>query len=172
MNEIIVEKNEVIEQTEPVIKPTKETNEQTEVTEPTIETTEPNKQQEQPIEQPNKKKRGRPKKNIENKENDVFDFFNDLENQKKLELETLDDKPTSEINTSESPSPPIKETLLFLDGLICNALKHFLKKNIEPMGESEAEFIASLAPQDLDLLKPSKTTFFVVLGGYYLMKLL
>lgn len=157
---------EPTEQTEPVTEPTEQTEQ---VTEPIKETTEPTE---------TKRKRGRPRKEqqqqVVESQTDTISFFNDLADQRNSEAEFGNIDLTDETGNEqqETQAPPMKETLLFLDGIICSGLKTFLKKNIEPMSESEAEFIGNLAPQGFDLLKPSKTTFLVVLSGYYLMKLL
>jgi hypothetical protein len=121
-----------------------------------------------------KRKRGRPRKiRQQTQENDKELFLKDLVEHRFVDnisgnaditYPSDDDEPKIEL-------PSVKDTLLFLDGIICYSLKRFLKKDIEPMSEEEAEFIASLAPRDLQLLKPSKETFFYTLAAYYLLKL-
>jgi hypothetical protein len=165
-NEQVTEPNEqVTGPNEQVIEP----NEQ--VIEPNEQVTGPNEQVIEPNEQ-QKRKRGRPKKSQQAK-NDKDMFLNDLVEHRFVDNVSGnaditypfdDDEPKIEL-------PPIKDTLLFLDGIICYSLKRFLKKNIEPMSEEDAEFIARLAPSDLQLLKPSKETFFYTLAAYYLLKI-
>jgi hypothetical protein len=134
-------------------------------------------EQQEKQEQEQKRKRGRPKKTqkeTQQKQKDnKDDFLNDLVEHRFVDNVSGDTDIiyTTEDDTSEIQLPPIKDTLLFLDNLICYALKRFLKKNIEPMSDEDAEFIAKLAPQDLQLLKPSKETFFYTLIAYYLLKI-
>jgi hypothetical protein len=139
----------------------------------TIETQET--QQEQ---QEQKRRRGRPRKTQEQQtqetqQDNKDDFMKDLVEHRFIDNVSGDADIiyTSDDETSEIQLPPIKDTLLFLDNLICYALKRFLKKNIEPMSDEDAEFIAKLAPQDLQLLKPSKETFFYTLIAYYILKI-
>ena len=123
-----------------------------------------------------KRKRGRPRKTQQTQENPKTDkdlflddlvehrFIDNISGNADITYPSDDDEPKIEL-------PPIKDTLIFLDGIICYSLKRFLKKDIEPMSEEDAEFIARLAPSDLQLLKPSKETFFYTLAAYYLLKL-
>ena len=120
-----------------------------------------------------KRKRGRPRKKQENPKTDKdlflddlvgFRFVDNISGNADITYPSDDDEPKIEL-------PSVKDTLLFLDNIICYSLKRFLKKNIEPMSEEDAEFIARLAPSDLQLLKPSKETFFYTLAAYYLLKI-
>jgi hypothetical protein len=126
-------------------------------------------------EQPTVKKRGRPRKKIApeptepTEHKDETSLFSDLKEfeQKEYKDVFIPDEPSK---TNEN-TPSMKDTLLFLDGIISHGLKLFLKKEIEPMEELEAEFIGSLAPAGLEILKPSKSTFFITLGAYYISKI-
>jgi len=146
----------------------------------TIETQEiQQEQQETQQQQEQKRRRGRPRKQEkqqqtqETPKDDKDSFLNDLVEHRFVDNVSGDADIiyTSETETSEIQLPPIKDTLLFLDNIICYALKRFLKKNIEPMSDEDAEFIAKLAPPDMQLLKPSKETFFYTLTAYYLLKI-
>jgi len=120
-----------------------------------------------------KKRRGRPRKTEQTQEttqDNKSEFFNDLTAQENINKQFEPLNIETENDASITPID-LKQTLLFLDNLICNTLKHVLHKKIEPMTEEEADFLASLAPPDLYLLKPSKTTFFLALAGYYVLKL-
>jgi hypothetical protein len=123
-------------------------------------------------EQP-KRKRGRPRKQQEKPKTDKDLFLDDLVEHRFVDYISGNSDITypSDDDEPKIQLPPIKDTLIFLDGIICYSLKRFLKKDIEPMSEEDAEFIASLAPSDLQLLKPSKETFFYTLAAYYLLKL-
>ena len=145
------------------------------INEPNELVDEPKELLNEPNEQP-KRKRGRPRKTQQTQEKPKTDkdlFLDDLVIHRLVDNATGD---ADIINNFEDTGPkiqlpPIKDTLLFLDGIICYSLKRFLKKDIEPMSEEDAEFIARIAPSDLQLLKPSKETFFYTLAAYYLLKL-
>jgi hypothetical protein len=137
-------------------------------TQETQETQEIQQEQQEP-----KRRRGRPRKTETQTQTETQDnkseFFNDLTNQENINKQF---EPLETENETITITPiDLKQSLLFLDNLICNTLRHVLHKKIEPMTEEEAEFLASLAPPDLHLLKPSKTTFFIALAGYYVLKL-
>jgi hypothetical protein len=142
-----------------------------------IETQETQQQQQQQETQQEqqKRRRGRPRKQETQatQQDDKDDFLNDLVEHRFVDNVSGDADIiyTSDDNESEIQLPPIKDTLLFLDSIICYALKRFLKKNIEPMSDADAEFIAKLAPPDMQLLKPSKETFFYTLIAYYILKI-
>ncbi len=117
-----------------------------------------------------KRGRGRPRKQKNN---------NELKNEAKIDFQTdfnlfnetkiTEPDENEEINIEEAID--IKASLLFIDGLMVTIISKIFKKNIEAMNEDEAAFLASLAPGDLQLLKPSKTTFFTALIIYYLTKI-
>ena len=167
---IINEPNELVDEPKELVN---EPNEL--VNEPSELVNEPNELVNEPNEQP-KRKRGRPRKTQQTQEKPktdkdlflddlvAFRFVDNISGNADITYPSDDDDPKIQL-------PSIKDTLIFLDGIICYSLKRFIKKEIEPMSEEDAEFIAKLAPSDLQLLKPSKETFFYTLAAYYLLKI-